>query len=84
ILANIDGRLEDALEAIDCAIQLKEYSWQVYNVRSVINLMLDKPEKAVDDLKTAIEITPNALMYFNLGNALVKLENNEDAMDAYN
>ncbi|PFN60176.1 DNA integrity scanning protein DisA nucleotide-binding domain protein [Bacillus thuringiensis] len=84
ILANIDGRLEDALEAIDCAIQLKEYSWQVYNVRSVINLMLDKPEKAVDDLKTAIEITPNALMYFNLGNALVKLKNNEDAMDAYN
>ncbi|PFV36000.1 hypothetical protein CN954_12125 [Bacillus cereus] len=84
ILANIDGRLEDALEAIDCAIQLKEDSWQVYNVRSVINLMLDKPEKAVDDLKTAIEIKPNALMYFNLGNALVKLKNNEDAMDAYN
>ncbi|MFZ3194990.1 MAG: tetratricopeptide repeat protein, partial [Bacillus mycoides] len=84
ILANIDGRLEDALEAADCAIQLKGDYWQVYNVRSVINIMLDKPEKAVDDLKTAIEIKPNALMYFNLGNALVKLKNTEDAMDAYN
>ncbi|MGE0977913.1 diadenylate cyclase [Bacillus cereus] len=84
ILANIDGKLEEALKAADCAIQLKGDSGQAYNLRSVINLNLDKPEKAVDDIKKAIEIKPSAVMYSNLGNALVKLKNTEDAMDAYN
>ncbi|OJE45021.1 hypothetical protein BAQ49_07645 [Bacillus proteolyticus] len=84
ILVNIDGKLEDSLKAANCAIQLKEDSEQAHYLRSLIYIKLDKIENAVDDLKKGIEIKPTAASYTNLGDALVKLKSNEDAMDAYN
>ncbi|WP_242259095.1 tetratricopeptide repeat protein [Bacillus cereus group sp. BfR-BA-01409] len=84
ILSKIDGELTNSLKAINHAIQLKEDFGQAYNLRSLIYLDLDKPEKAVYDLEKAIEINPTPERYFNLGDALVKLKNNEDAIDAYN
>lgn len=83
ILRRIDGRTEDSLKAVNYAIQLKEDFGHAYNLRSLIYLKLDEPEKAVYDLKKAIEIKPTAARYTNLADALVNLQRNEDAIDAY-
>ncbi|HHY0836442.1 TPA: tetratricopeptide repeat protein [Bacillus thuringiensis] len=83
ILANIDGKLEEALKAVNDAIQLKEDFGQAYDLRSLIYLKLDKPEKAVHDLNKAIEIKPTAVRFVNLAGAFVDLKCYEDAIDAF-
>lgn len=84
ILRKIDGKLEDSLKAVNSAIQLREDFGEAYNLRGSIYLKLDRPEKAVYDLEKAIEIKPTAVRYSNLGDAFISLQNNEDAMNAFN
>lgn len=52
------------------------------DTRAVVRLALGQPDKALDDLKTAIEDAPTALRYFHQAQAYYQLGQKKDASDA--
>ncbi|WP_088126198.1 diadenylate cyclase [Bacillus sp. JEM-1] len=83
ILMRIDGAQENALEAINYAIQLREDYGDAYYLRGMVCYEKDMLVEARDDFYKAIQINPKSSGYISLGTVLRRLERYPDAIDAY-
>jgi tetratricopeptide (TPR) repeat protein len=77
-----DGTLKDALAYVERAIALKGPLFDCLDTRGVIYLLLEQPEKAVNDLETAVKAAPSPARLFHLAQAYMQNKEQEKAKKA--
>ncbi|HEB2439600.1 hypothetical protein CN335_12530 [Bacillus thuringiensis] len=83
ILIGMDKAPEEPIEALNYAIKLKEDFAVAYNLRGLLYKKLQKPKEAIYDFEKALKIKPNSIVYANLGNTLVVLDQFQEAIFSY-
>lgn len=82
-----DDDFKNALKATNLGISLAKNDQRLstlYNNKAVAFLNLDKPDKALETINTALVKYPlNYLLHYNRGQALEMLENIEEALKSY-
>jgi tetratricopeptide (TPR) repeat protein len=79
----LEGKKPDeALRLVQRAIRRVGPVPVLLDTRAVVRLAMGQPDKALDDLNTAIEDTPTALRYFHQAQAYYQLGRKKDAIDA--
>lgn len=77
------GLLEDALTAYKAAVKIKDDYVDAWNNIGDCLTRLGHIEESVEAYQKALELVPNAHVYFNLGNALLEKGDLEQASDLY-
>ena len=78
------GQVREAESSFHSAQGLSEQPEDFYNQRAIQYLMLNAPQRALDDTKTALEINPeSALAYLYQGQAYEKLGKIDLAIQSY-
>ncbi len=78
------GQENEARVSYDTAHSLYEQPEHFYNQRTILYLMLDEPQLALEDCQKAIEINPDsAISYLYQGQAYEKLGDIENAIQNY-
>ena len=78
------GKLREALENFDKAIQLKPDFAEAHNNRGIVLEQLGQPDEALTSCNKAIQLEPdNAWAFYNRGIALRALGQLDEALDSY-
>jgi len=78
------GKLQEAVESYNSAIQLKPDFAETYNNRGIALKKIGQMERAVKSYEKAIQLKPDyAEAYNNRGNALKEIGQNERAVKSY-
>jgi len=84
VLAHQPGREHEALELIDRAIEIAGSNPTLVDTRAVIYLQLGKTDLALEDVRTALAISPaKSVLYFHLARALEMAGNPTEAREAF-
>jgi tetratricopeptide (TPR) repeat protein len=68
-MALCKANLSEALDMVNKAIELSGPAAELLDTRSVIQLMLNQPDKALEDSRKAIRDSPTGNLYFHLAQA---------------
>jgi tetratricopeptide (TPR) repeat protein len=78
------GEYEKSLTFIEAAIQIEPENHEVWNIKGIISVALNKYEEAIDLFNTGIEIKPDSQeLWYHKGNTLFRLGRHKEAIMAY-
>jgi tetratricopeptide (TPR) repeat protein len=83
VLAPRGDRLDEAARMIDQAIQIAGSSGELLDTRARVLIARGNFDRAIDDLKTALEFGETSLRYFHLAIAQFKQLKKDDAVQSF-
>lgn len=83
IVAVRDEKGEEALQMIQKAIDINGPMAELLDTRGVVQIALNKPEEAIQDIEAALVESPDWLKFLHLAVAHLRANRNEAVADAY-